>query len=875
MDNIFSKFSWYRLRINLLNIHRSPFMSAHPISIFQAINKGVTSLVDAYETDEKADEDFIFFHIKDREHTYKINLHDEVLIEVLFFGKDFDYVIKWQNAFIFYLSDPVNGRNFDILNMGEIEERNYDIVARELNINKTEGEVCLEFFAPFPFEPEKGRHRTFISSEEFIKSYEKRFSRLFGENIKYRSKDDSFSIFHYYWNYTEIKHFSKSQKGRIQYIKGCSGNLYIKGNFKDFLPFLIIGSEIHIGSKISNSQGYHKLHAESLAFFERRFPNKKALFSVIRDTIERYDAAYSENFNFNEDEFADEIYKEISANTYEPSPNKAFLIKKKSFGERIVEKLNFKDIVVQQYLLKTISQFFDRMLEEESIGFRKGVSREKAMELFNYAVADGCRYVVESDIDDFFPSVDPDKLMDILNFYIPKNDKQMKALLFKCLKNGYTINGEYHDRVRGIAQGSPLSPLFANLYLDSFDEKIKKQGVNMIRYADDFIILTRTEEEAKNILSESETVLSESGLKIKKEKTFIKPIEDGFYFLGMRFSKSDFVSDEEEVNKIIKKPLYITEPYTFLSLNGEAVEITKNRKLIEEIPIRRISEIIAMQSMCLSSALLTKCVRSNIPVTITLNSGYYVTTVKPDSKKYYDIISAHGKKYDSLSETEVIVIAKEIAAKKIKGYISLFRQRYIKGENLFIKDLEGRPDDIYQCSTVEQVRGIEGAAAKKVYHELNIFIDDKSFHIKKRVRRNPDMINSLLNFGYYLLFSRINATLRAVGLNPYLGFLHSPKDNYESLVSDIVELFRARIDRFIIKMINLKVITPGDFVKTQRGFYLKREGVKKFLNQFEREMNRKKKGELSLKEIIYFQVSRVKKWAVEGEGLLFYEWKLN
>lgn len=147
---------------------------------------------------------------------------------------------------------------------------------------------------------------------------------------------------------------------------------------------------------------------------------------------------------------------------------------------------------------------------------------------------------------------------------------------------------------------------------------------------------------------------------------------------------------------------------------------------------------------------------------------------------------------------------------------------------------------MYQAGDVEQVRGLEGAAAKKIYQRLNNFIDDESFRILKRDRRSPDRMNALLNFGYYLLFSRINATVRAVGLNPYLGFLHSPQDNYESLVCDIEELFRARIDRLIIRLINLKVVTRDDFVEAERGLILKKDAVRKFIEQFEAEMEKKK-----------------------------------
>lgn len=466
------------------------------------------------------------------------------------------------------------------------------------------------------------------------------------------------------------------------------------------------------------------------------------------------------------------------------------------------------------------------------------------------------------------------------------------------------MNGVYYERVKGLAQGSPLSPILANLYLDSFDEQIKQwglispeehaetdhdtgdaghkaapkdtaRGVKMVRYADDFIILARTKEDAEHVLSETEAYLSTLGLKIKKEKTAIRAIKDGFQFLGIRFERSAVMVEGEEDVKLLRKPLYIVEPYLFLSLNGDAIDICKDRKIIETIPLRRISEIMVMEKTVFSTALLRKCTEGNIPLTIALGTGYYITTVKPDSKKYYDISYEHGKRYYSLSETEVLCIAKEFAAGKIQNYISFFKQRFLKEQYPFINEPEGVIRQTYQAGDVDQIRGLEGAAAKKIYQRLNNFIDDKSFFIQKRDRRNPDRMNSLLNLGYYLLFSRINATVRAVGLNPYLGFLHSPQDNYESLVCDIEELFRARVDRFIIRLINLKVVMRDDFIETDRGLYLKKDAVRKFIDQFEAEMEKKSpKDTLSLKEDMYIQTRVLKKWVLENNSLSFYRWKI-
>ncbi|MCS7258481.1 MAG: CRISPR-associated endonuclease Cas1, partial [candidate division WOR-3 bacterium] len=676
-----------------------------------------------------------------------------------------------------------------------------------------------------------------------IQCFTKHFKKLFNQEFTYQSNQDNFSVLPYYWRYTEIYHFDKQNPKKVQYINGCFGRLYLKGKFTDFLPFLILGSELHAGQKLSFSWGYYQLHFDSLGYFDRFFSQKSAIVHTIREVIERYDSTEielsTEKQPFNENDFAEHLIKELQQTSYQPTPNQAFLIKKKGVGERLIEQLSFKDLIVQQYLLKILYPVFDRIFEPESIGYRKGYSREKAIELIKDAISQGYQYVIESDIEDFFPSVDLNILSQLLNFYLPQKDIITRDLLKKIIFNNYVLDNKLVVRQAGLAQGSPLSGLLANLYLDSFDEKIKQLPVKLIRYADDFIILCKTKTDAKNILSETETYLSELGLKLNKDKTTIKSIHEGFSFLGIRFEQSEIKIEPETEIRLLKKPLYITEPYCFLSLNGEAVSIVKDRVVIEVIPLRRISEIIIMEKSSLSTALIKKCTEYHIPITITLNNGYHITTIKPDSQDYYNINYEHSRRYFSLTDSEFLCLAKEVAVHKIKNYIALFKQKYTSGMNEFITELQSAVQKIYEANELNAIRGLEGIIARKIYERLNDFIDEPAFHIRKRERKNPDRINSLLNLSYYLLFSKINATLRAIGLNPYLGFLHNPSDNYESLACDIQDVFRARIDRFIIRLINLKVITKEDFIQNRNGFYLKHESAKKFINQLEAEMERK------------------------------------
>ena len=416
-----------------------------------------------------------------------------------------------------------------------------------------------------------------------------------------------------------------------------------------------------------------------------------------------------------------------------------------------------------------------------------------------------------------------------------------------------------------------------NLYLDSFDEEVKSWDVRLIRYADDFIIMTRSQEKAENVLSKTDAVLSGLKLQIKKEKTAITSLKEGFSFLGIWFDRTEAQVEPVEKIKRSKKPLYITESFVFLSLNGGAVEVNKNRKVINTIPLRRISEIMVMQKASFSTALLKACTENEIPISITLNTGYHVTTIKPDQKSYYDLSYQQARRYGNLSEGERLSIGREFAAGKLRNYKGMFEQKYVKGMHTFLKDLDKAVERMYKAGSLNEIRGLEGAATRKIYKNLNELINHDAFHIRKRKRRPSDRINSLLNFGYYLLFSRINATLRSVGLNPYLGFLHSPENRYESLATDIQELFRCHIDRFITKIINLKIIQEDDFRPTDRGMYLKNEKAKVFLNRFEEEMARKPRKKeapvYSLTEHLYAQVYVCKEWALNNDSFTFYHWK--
>lgn len=255
--NPFSHLTWHRLQFSLVNTRPYHLPKAHIVSI-DAIVKSVSRNL----TPDGSPEDpapSVFFHLARRRHTFKLHQSERLGVEVLFVNADRDWVNAWRATLQTYLASKEGGQNFSLVQLGDVEARTYDMLACECQPVTAEGELCLEFLTPVPFRPENPKERTLISKEQFVGLFERRFRRLFDEKCMYGSEADDFGLATNCWHYTEIRRPSVSQPGSVRYINGCVGRLYLSGAFGDFLPFLILGSELHAGASLASGQGYYRL----------------------------------------------------------------------------------------------------------------------------------------------------------------------------------------------------------------------------------------------------------------------------------------------------------------------------------------------------------------------------------------------------------------------------------------------------------------------------------------------------------------------------------------------------------------------------------------------------------------------------------------
>jgi len=185
-----------------------------------------------------------------------------------------------------------------------------------------------------------------------------------------------------------------------------------------------------------------------------------------------------------------------------------------------------------------LEPIFERDFAEHSYGFRPGRRAQQAIARVENLLGQGRVWVVDADLKGYFDSIPQDKLLQAVGKKIA--DGRVLQLLEKYLKQGVLDSAkDWQPTEQGTPQGAVISPLLANIYLDPLDHQMVRQGREMIRYADDFIILCRSQAEAQEALVEVAAWVKEAGLVLHPSKTRIVDASQpgGFDFLGWHFER--------------------------------------------------------------------------------------------------------------------------------------------------------------------------------------------------------------------------------------------------------------------------------------------------------------------------------------------------
>jgi RNA-directed DNA polymerase len=233
------------------------------------------------------------------------------------------------------------------------------------------------------------------------------------------------------------------------------------------------------------------------------------------------------------------LRKELLEGRYQPQPGRRVWIEKLgSPDKRPLGIPAVRDRVVQAAMRHVLEPIFERDFAEQSYGFRPGRGCLDALRRVEELMVDGYTWVVDADLKSYFDTIPHDRLLALVKQRVA--DGRVLALLESFLKAGVLETGkDWEPTECGTPQGGVISPLLANLYLNPLDHQVEATGWEMVRYADDLVILCRTQSEAHAALAQLSAWVSQSGLTLHPTKTRIVNAAEagGFDFLGYHFER--------------------------------------------------------------------------------------------------------------------------------------------------------------------------------------------------------------------------------------------------------------------------------------------------------------------------------------------------
>ncbi|WMP17258.1 CRISPR-associated endonuclease Cas1 [Thiothrix lacustris] len=541
--------------------------------------------------------------------------------------------------------------------------------------------------------------------------------------------------------------------------------------------------------------------------------------------------------------------------TYQPPAAQGYWLPKASGGMHLLAVAPTYDRVLQRAVQQVLAHTLGALLAAQ----REGRDADPGQAI-RQAWAEGYRWVYEGDIQDFFGSIDLERLRGRL-VAVYHNDPVVAAIV-GWLRAEVVCAGEPVARVRGLPLGSPLSGLLAELMLDDFDHDMAAAGFRLVRTADKFVVLCQDPEEANRARVAVQASLGEHGLQLHPEKSGLASLTQGFEYLdyllvsdmALHVGRAAWLAqlgerearpalDPQSLEAMVKRigqrqaihigqrertGSFVTvtgDPAVLTTSNGQ-LHVYRKDELLMQLPWNNIQMVLLLGNHQVTTQAMHTALDEDIPIHLASGKGNYKGCITHNRNSQHQSLWVQ-QILAFQDEAKVLACAKEVVQARLIHMKETLRHRQL-AEDLPV--INGALRKLPKVDSLASLLGYEGSSTREYFARIASVLP-ADFRFEGRNRRPPrDPFNVLLSLGYTQLYSLTESVVHTVGLLPWQGFYHQPRGRHAVLASDLMEPFRHLVERSALSMVARGEIVATDFRYTpERACLISDVARRKFL----------------------------------------------